>query len=200
MSYVPFEPDYSAEPCQKPNVGDNISGYWPLMNSSYNGRVHQISGDKYVVHYDEGGVGTLILDNENWKYCAVIFPRSSEWKSTHLHDLKTFLDYFGNRPFMKFEERTFSQYLFQIAYKNEENSFKKIVMEIPIQDVPDDANKINSHVLYKVNVNNDMSVKLKARIACHGNKELLKDTLRTDVSMCPPVELRIIISVAALYC
>lgn len=48
-SDIPFEPDYSAEPSTKGNLGDNISVHWPLRKYHYKGRIHEINGDKQAV-------------------------------------------------------------------------------------------------------------------------------------------------------
>lgn len=58
---------------------------------------------------------------------------------------------------------------------------------------------ISSHTLYKVKQNDDRSLKLKARIAPHGNEDNLKDVLTKDCSTCPPTGLRILESIASLH-
>lgn len=49
-----FEPCYFTEKGSKPIVVDNVSVYWPLMNSYYNGHVQKINEDKYVINYKDG--------------------------------------------------------------------------------------------------------------------------------------------------
>lgn len=61
------------------------------------------------------------------------------------------------------------------------------------------ANIIGSHTLYKVKQNDDGSLKLKARIAPHGNEDDLKDVLNKDCSTCPPTGLRMLESVASPF-
>lgn len=60
---IPFEPDYSTELRRKPNVGDSLSVYWPLMNSFYDDSILMINEDKHVVHSKGVDLETLSLDN-----------------------------------------------------------------------------------------------------------------------------------------
>lgn len=56
----------------------------------------------------------------------------------------------------------------------------------------------SSHLIYKLKVLDDHSLKLKARIASHGNEDSLKNELSSDCSMCCPVGMRLLLSTAAL--
>lgn len=84
------------------------------------------------------------------------------------------------------------------AYKKEEEAFKRTVREIPRDSVPTDSNVISSHVLYKLKLNDDNSLKLKGRIAPHGNQDSMKMDLRSDCCMCSPTGLRLVLMLAAL--
>lgn len=64
--------------------------------------------------------------------------------------------------------------------------------------MPSNANIVNSNVLYKMKYNDDKSLKLKAGIAPHGNKDDLKDVLTKDCTTCPPTGIRIIESIVTL--
>lgn len=55
------------------------------------------------------------------------------------------------------------------AYEIEEEAILKTGKVVPKDEVPDGANIVNSHTIYKVKVNNDASHKMKARISPHGN-------------------------------
>lgn len=70
--------------------------------------------------------------------------------------------------------------------------------EICIQDLPADENIINSHVLYKSKVSDDMGLKLKTRNAPHGSEDSMENELRSNSSMFPAPGLRIIVSVTSL--
>jgi len=85
------------------------------------------------------------------------------------------------------------------AYDAEEETFIKTVEIVARDDVPDHANVINSHVLYKLKQNDDGTLKLKACIAPQGNEDDLKDVLNSDCSTYPPTELRIVESIASLF-
>lgn len=61
----------------------------------------------------------------------------------------------------------------------------KTVKSIPRSEFTNEANYISSHTLYKVNQNDDGSLKLKSRIAPHGNEDDLKEVLNNDCSTCP---------------
>lgn len=52
--------------------------------------------------------------------------------------------------------------------------------------------------MYKVKVGDDNSLKLKARIAPHGNEDSLKHELRSDCSMCSPTGIRLLLSYACM--
>jgi len=72
------------------------------------------------------------------------------------------------------------------AYLKEETSFTKTVTKVHVSDIPENANIITSHVLYKVKVLDDGSKIVKARIAPHGNKDDLKDNLKKSSATCSP--------------
>ena len=56
------------------------------------------------------------------------------------------------------------------------------VVEVNDEDVPQDANVITSHVVYKVKQAEDGTRKLKARLVPHGNRDSQKDSVRSDSS------------------
>lgn len=61
-----------------------------------------------------------------------------------------------------------------------------------------DANVIGSHTIYKIKVDDNNELKIKALIAPHGNEDDLKEVLNKDCVMCPPAGLRVLESIAAL--
>lgn len=69
---------------------------------------------------------------------------------------------------------------------------------VPRNDVPDDANVINSHTLYKIKINDDRSPNLKACIPLHGNEDATKSLLSADCTICPADGLRIVDTIAPL--
>lgn len=68
---------------------------------------------------------------------------------------------------------------------------------IPRDQVPNNANIINSHTIYKVKINEDKPMKLKARIAPHGNEDSLKSVLKSDCCICCPTGLRIVVMISS---
>lgn len=109
------------------------------------------------------------------------------------------LNYFGNRTFMRHGVQVFLHYSIEDAYNVEKTEFKRTCRSIPILDVPTDANLVLSHVLNKGKVLDDYALKLKARIAPHGNENNLKLEVRIDWSMCSPMRVRVLLSTAALH-
>ena len=94
-------------------------------------------------------------------------------------------DFFGNKQFMRFEAQGFPSYPLINAYMEEEGNFKKHVKMVHLSQVPKIANIVNSHSLFKLKKLDDSSLKLKSRIAPHGNEDSDKDDLKTDCSMWP---------------
>lgn len=107
-------------------------------------------------------------------------------------------EHFGNKQFMRFQAQGFEQYPLRNAYEKEEGEFYKTIKVVPISELPTDANIVNSHVLYKVKHNDDQSLKLKARIAPHGNEDDIRNTLTKDCASCPPTGIRTVQSIATL--
>lgn len=69
---------------------------------------------------------------------------------------------------------------------------------VPRSSVPDIANIIGSHTVYKITVNDDESLKLKATIALHGNEDPDKSNLHTKCCMCPLLGIRVVSSTATI--
>lgn len=68
---------------------------------------------------------------------------------------------------MRHQYQSFPPYSLRHAYNLEQLDFKDPVILFQPPDVPPEANKIASHVLYNLKPNNDLSLKLEARIAPH---------------------------------
>lgn len=199
--------DFSAEPSKsEPECGDRISVFWPLDDQFYDGTVHSANEDgRFEVHYDDGESECLDLTKEQWKFASAL-PASTVTVSNGLQVtsiessvLSSMLRHFGNKPFLIHEAQGFDQFPLVNAYKAEEETFLKTVRPVLKSKVPPSSNIINSHVLYKIKQNDDGSLKLKARIAPHGNEDTLKDLLTKDCTTCPPTGLRILESIASLF-
>lgn len=72
---------------------------------------------------------------------------------------------------MRHHANVFDQAVKNTAYIKEQISFCEKVTQVARSDVPDDANIMNSHAIYKVKVNYDQSLALKASIAPHENED-----------------------------
>lgn len=108
-------------------------------------------------------------------------------------------NHFGNRPFLRYQAQGFSSFPLLNDYQEEEEDFKKRVKVIAIANVPVNANVISSHVLYKLKINDEKMLKLKAGISPHGNEDSLKGELKSDCAMCSPMGFRILLSISALF-
>lgn len=75
---------------------------------------------------------------------------------------------FGNRPFLQHQAKAFEQSPLVNAYRKVEVKFLMNVKTVPRSSVPKSANIIGSHTIYKLKLNDDQSLKLKAHIAPHG--------------------------------
>ena len=87
----------------------------------------------------------------------------------------------------------------QNAYSVEEYQFVKNSSQIHVSEVPDTANVISSHVLYKIKQLDDGSRLCKARISPHGNKDRERKDLKTDSASCPPLGIRIVLSTCLIF-
>eukprot|EP00737_Agarophyton_chilense_P003040 gb/GEZJ01003522.1/.p1 GENE.gb/GEZJ01003522.1/~~gb/GEZJ01003522.1/.p1 ORF type:complete len:354 (-),score=32.73 gb/GEZJ01003522.1/:1281-2342(-) len=85
------------------------------------------------------------------------------------------------------------------AHCKEELAFKKTVREVPLPQVPEDANIIRRHVFYKIKKCDDSSMVLKARIAPHSNDDKHKHALKTDYATRLPVGIRILFSISTIH-
>ena len=99
---------------------------------------------------------------------------------------KVLQEHFGHKRFLRHQAPGFEQFTLVNAYKVEEETFLKAVRPVTHEHIPAGSNVICSHVLYKVKQNDNGSLKLKARIAPHGNEDDLKNVLSKDCMTCPP--------------
>lgn len=74
----------------------------------------------------------------------------------------------------------------------------KTVKKVYISNVRREAKIINSNVLYKVEILDDGSKLVKARVAPHENKDSMKDELKKDSAICSPVGIRVALSVCSI--
>lgn len=187
----------------EPDVGDRIEVFWPLDHTFYPGVVAEEQNNNKTIVYGDGGIETLKVSYETWRFAssATLCAQSVSLVSlkSEIHSVLTkMLEHFGNRSFLRYQAQGFPQFCLRIANNVEENDFKKTVRTVRLPNVAPNANIISRHVLYKVKWNDDLSEKLKARTAPHGNEDCAKQILRSDCSMCPPAGFRLVTSVASI--
>lgn len=205
-------PIIDSEQSKKVARGDHIEVFWPLDDTYYSGVVkHLHQNGEVTVLYNDGAKERLQMDKEIWKHCcnaatanavgAKDKESSSEYtvKNMEPYELQRMYNFFGNKPFLRFQAQGFEQYVITSAYKQEEESFLKTVKLVPKEKVPENANIIRSHTLYKIKVNDDSTMKLTARIAPHGNEDAMRHELKTDCATCSTAGLRILESISALF-
>lgn len=69
---------------------------------------------------------------------------------------------------------------------------------MPVGEVPDNANIIPSHPVYKIEIEQHDALRLNARIAPHASEDSIKFELRPDCAMCPPLSFQIILPLLAI--
>ena len=74
----------------------------------------------------------------------------------------------------------------------------KTLLEVSVNNLSKNGIVMNNHVIHKVNENNDGSLKIRAQIAPHGNRDKERDSLKTDLAQCPPTGIRILASIATI--
>ena len=162
--------------------------------------VQTVEENKHVISYDDGDKEELTLSDETWRALPALnsIVSGKKLESNEQTTLALMLDTFGNKPFLRQHAQGFEQAVIACSYRDQEIEFCKRVRRVPIPDIPAQANVIRSHVIYKVQVNDDSSLSLKTRIAPHGNEDSQKRDLRTECCMCPPSGIRIMLAVASM--
>lgn len=185
-----------------PALGARIEVLWPDDDAFYPGVIEKITdGGQHVVSYDDGEHETLKMAEENWRPCDTIeanFTNFPTLKSVSPSVLCEMHEALGNKPLLLNHGQSFPQYVMYSAYETEEAEFKKHVRCVPIASIPDDTNIISSHTVYKIKIEDDDSLRLKARIAPHGNEDKIKQSLKSDCAMCSPTGIRIFLSITAI--
>lgn len=81
----------------------------------------------------------------------------------------------------------------------EEDFFLETVKQVHFSQIPSNVNKILSHVLYRLKMDDDKLLMLKARISPHGNEDSFRFTLQTDCCLCSPIDICYALSYALVY-
>lgn len=105
--------------------------------------------------------------SETWRFANANTSTVLESKTLVQQAFKNYQDYLNNKPFMKHQAQVFEQFPLAKGYLNEQSDFLKTVAIFPKHFLPADENIIGSHTVYKIKMNDDKSLMLKARIAAH---------------------------------
>ena len=184
----------------KIDKSDKTKVFWPIDDQYQPGTVGSYDPEtgKYGINYDDGDTEVLDIANEVWwtlqSSQVIIFDISS----IQCEALDAYFKMFDHKDFMLHHVEGFYPHPVWNAYLEEEFKFMKTVREVPINDVPKNANVITSHVIYKIEANEDGTFKMKARIAPDGNKDRDRHILKTDCSQCPPTGFRILASISTI--
>lgn len=194
----------TAPPSIKPSSGDRIKFNWPLDNKCYPRVIAEKQDGNQIVAYDDGGIGITVFPDETWQFASSANLLSISTFSISLESnipqvLASIYDFFWNRPYLRYHTQTLQGYVLFSACLIAEDDFKRTVMSISLAEVPADANIIASYTISKIKVNDDQTMKLKARIVSHGIEDSLRFLLRSAWSICPLSEFRIVAYIALLW-
>ncbi len=82
----------------------------------------------------------------------------------------------------------------------EKTKYKKSVEVVSVRNIPRSANVISSHHFFKLKTDDTTGkLKLTCRMVPHGNKDNLRDILRSDSSTAQFQIIRTVLSMAALH-
>ena len=173
------------------------------MDTFYRGTVMSEKYGRHQIKYDDGEQESLRLSDESWRKVDDNLHNMSAFTGPTLASneqdvLRNIMDTLGNKAFMRHHAEGYQQPVLIKAYNEEESEFLKTVSVIPRSALPPNSNVISSHTIYKIKVNDDDTLKMKARIAPHGNEDSIKAELKSDCNMCSPSGIRIILAFAAL--
>jgi len=189
-----------------PCVGDRIQVYWPEEQTFFPGKVAELNEEngKHHIIYDDGDVEDIFLKDEVWKLAdstAIVNANKvdllpgTELSSIEKSVVDQYWNLFRSKEFLIWDAQGLPRFITHNAYRKEEDSFVETVKKVHVSDIPEGANIITSHVLYKVKLRDDGTKMIKARIAPHGNKDDMKDDLKTDSATCSPVGVRVLKSI-----
>lgn len=111
--------------------------------------------------------------------------------------MKEMRDVIGNSQVTRKKLEFSPEWVIQKVLQAEnDNNWKKENKETPEGQVESNSNEKISHVIYKIKVNEDGTLKLKARICPRGNRDELKDEVRKDSATAQFNVIRLILEIA----
>lgn len=107
--------------------------------------------------------------------------------------------HFDKNEFMGSAANALPAFPLENVHATEEPSFRKIVDVVDTRSLEGrNGNIIGSHRIHRTNVLHDVSLKMKCRIAPHGNEDNEKDFLTRDSASCTPLAFFMFLSVCSL--
>lgn len=165
-------------------IGDHLDIYWPLDVPVYIGTVASTTYDVQChISYEDGEEENFNREKEVWRFCTA----SSASVTKLMIHLPSFLasmkEYFVNKPFMRFQAHFFLSYAIADEYEEEELRFKKVVKVLPLDDVPRRCKDFSLRLIYKIKVQDYMTLKLKALIVPHGSEYSIRQEIRSNYAI-----------------
>lgn len=163
----------------KHSTSDNVEAFWPMENVFYTGIIaEEQEGTKNVI-YDDGQIETLDFANETMRLASSanimsISPTSIRLESDTPAVMETILNYFRNRPFLKYQAQVIPSYLLFNAYTAEDAEFKRTVQVTALAKVRNYANIISIRTIYKKNL----------IMISHWSLRLVSYRTRTETAQC----------------
>lgn len=128
----------------QPSTGDKIKFYWPRDNEYYPGIIAEEQDGNHTFVYDDGAIETLDFRNETWRFASkpnllAISAFFLSRKSDMPRILAFMYEFFGNKPFLRYQAQAFPEYAPLSEYQIEEDDFRHTVKTIPLlkfQSIP----------------------------------------------------------------
>lgn len=195
---------FSGEPAMRPNMGERVEAYWPLDDVYYASEKTAINEEgRCVILYDDNEQETFNMSNESWRHeksslNASAFEIVKTLDSNEQDLARAMMEQLGQKPFLWHHSQGFDQSAIVSAYDAEERDYTKNMKRVSRHEVPRDVNIVSSHVMYTIKVEDDDSLRSKARIVPHANEESDTENIHSDCCMCSPTGTRVVVTVAGL--
>lgn len=163
------------------NIDDeNESDELPKLHSS-------LLSENY--HLD---IGNIVVDK-------IHNDKTSQLQSSEHEELQKLYKILGNKAVSRNHIETAPNWLIAKAVQNEiEDAWKGAFEEVDESTIPKNGNIISSHIIYKVKQNEDGTLKLKARLCPHRNRDRAKGTIRSDSANVQFDIFRLLLSLATM--
>lgn len=170
---------------EKLHDGDAVEVYRSEDEKFYSSIVSSI-GDEDAVQfeYENKDLGDIEADQTDWCHAPTAVLRALSAQILLTSDepavIGLLLKEFGDKPFFRRNAQAYPTFVLERAYQREEESFVVTVKRASLAGVPAQATTVGLHVLYKAKHKDDASIKIKKRMASHGNEDQLKLDMKRD--------------------